>query len=82
LRVALLIAVVVASTAVVLAAFLAPFVLLGVVAEWSLMSVAAADRPVYSAALAVVAVIMLAGLIVGTRRIAVSRSRGTSRREP
>jgi hypothetical protein len=82
LRVALLIAAVVASTAVVLAAFLAPFLLLGVVAEWGLSSVAGADRPVYSAALSVVAVTMLAGLIVGTRRIAVTRSRRTSHREP
>jgi hypothetical protein len=85
LPVAVLIAVVVAlvaSTAVVLAAFLAPFVLLGVVAEWGLPSVPADDRPVYSAALAVVAVTMLACLIVVTRRIAVTTARGTSHHEP
>jgi hypothetical protein len=85
LRVAVLIAVLVAliaSTAVVLAAFLAPFVVLGVVAELGLPSVAADDRAVYSAVLAVVAVVMLAGLIVVSRRIPVTRGRGTGHHEP
>jgi hypothetical protein len=72
----------VASTAFVLVGFLVPFVLLGLAAEWSLPSVAADDRPVYSAALAVVAVIMLAGLIVVSRRFPATRGRGTSHREP